>query len=303
MKKKHFLTLIPLSVLFILTSCINNRTTTESFAPVDSSSESSQTGSFESSSSKLPIADTKTVNFYVDDKLFYTEEVEVGETIKVLKNSPLKDGYIFVGWFKNLTDTMAYDFNTIVVSEFNLYAKFRQDIEKYDEYLSPYDTLAHGGVYYELLGETNRTLPVVSDGGLATYPIYNQIKMTDFDAKQAVYDENLSIMASDTTYNSMDKDGNLYLNGTETGNKLFKHSASIGLFGNSELTDRSLSDVKDSEMAVIKKMTVYNPKPLVNYLTGLYAPAGEVIKINIPEEYLTSCGGFTVIIGVSTSRN
>ena len=107
MKKKHFLTLIPLSVLFILTSCINNRTTTESFAPVDSSSESSQTGSFESSSSKLPIADTKTVNFYVDDKLFYTEEVEVGETIKVLKNSPSKDGYIFVGWFKNLTDTMA----------------------------------------------------------------------------------------------------------------------------------------------------------------------------------------------------
>ena len=306
MKKKNFLKLIPFSISFILVSCINNRPTPETSTPVDSSvisSESSQTGLNESSSSESISVETRIVNFYADDKLFDTEEVEVGSTTKALKRTPSKDGYIFVGWFANLTDTMPYDFNQAITTDLNLYAKFRQDIEEYEEYLSGYDSLAHGGVYYEILGEVNRNLPTVSDGGLTTYPIYNQVKMTDFDAKQAVYDENLSIMASDTTYNSMDKDGNLYLNGTATGNKLFKHSASIGLFGNSELNDRSLSDVKNNEMAVIKKMTVYDPKPLVNYLTGLYAPAGEVIKINIPEEYLASSGGFTVMIGVATSRN
>ena len=89
----------------------------------------------------------------------------------------------------------------------------------------------------------------------------------------------------------MDSTGKLYLNGTYTGNNLYKHSASVGLYG---------GDVADSEPAVIKKIIISSPRLIGNYLTGLYAPAGEVIKIEISQADLDRTGGLDVIIGMST---
>ena len=91
----------------------------------------------------------------------------------------------------------------------------------------------------------------------------------------------------------MDENGNLFLEGQPINKKLYKHSASIGLYG---------GDVSDEEKAVIKKINI-TPRPLGNYITGLYAPAGEVIKIEISEEDLTKTGGFNVFIGNAGNRS
>jgi len=51
--------------------------------------------------------------------------VEIEENAKVTKpDTPVKDGYTFVGWFLNLNDTQSYDFNKKVTSNFTLYAKW-----------------------------------------------------------------------------------------------------------------------------------------------------------------------------------
>ena len=45
------------------------------------------------------------------------------------------------------------------------------------------------------------------------------------------------------------------------------------------------------EMFLIQKKLRVNPVSLTNYITGLYAPPGEVIKIEISEEDLSNIGG------------
>ncbi len=77
----------------------------------------------------------------------------------------------------------------------------------------------------------------------------------------------------------MDAEGNLYLNGEPTGNKLYKHSASVGMY---------MGDVSDSEPAIVKNVTLRHRAANSYNLTGLYAPAGEVIKIEISEEDLNA---------------
>ncbi len=146
------------------------------------------------------------------------------------------------------------------------------------------------GYYAEYLGTAKRKLPQsVSDGGLECgYPVYGSTKTLTAEQKSAVLKENDSLCAGSSTYDKMDADGNLYLNGVNTGGKLYKHSTSAGMyFGN----------VSDTEPAVIKKITM-SPRGYRSYgITGLYAPAGEVIKIEISEEDMNATGGITVHIG------
>lgn len=52
--------------------------------------------------------------------------VEKGERVEE-PNEPTKDGYVFIGWFKNLTDKEAYDFDDEVTSNFTLYAKWEKE--------------------------------------------------------------------------------------------------------------------------------------------------------------------------------
>ena len=85
----------------------------------------------------------------------------------------------------------------------------------------------------------------------------------------------------------MDEYGNLYLGGEKTGKKLYKHSAAVGLYE---------GNVSDDEQAVVKQITIKS-RPAGNHLTGLYAPAGEVIKIELSAKDLAATGGVIVRVG------
>jgi len=151
-----------------------------------------------------------------------------------------------------------------------------------------YPTYSKVGYFAEYLGETTRKPARVSNGGLARYPVYGTVLAnTTEDERKAIIAENDGLNASANTYDLMDADGNLYLNGTKTGKKLYKHSAAEGMyFGN----------VDDSQKAVIKRLH-YKSRPAGDHITGLYAPAGEVIKIEISQSDLEKTGGIKVLIG------
>ncbi|MDE6690721.1 MAG: M60 family metallopeptidase, partial [Clostridia bacterium] len=71
--------------------------------------------------------------------------------------------------------------------------------------------------------------------------------------------------------------------------RLYKHTGSIGLYG---------GNVADNEPAVVKSLTLRKRSYSSYYsVTGLYAPAGEVIKIQMTAEDMNSTGGITVHIG------
>ena len=109
-----------------------------------------------------------------------------------------------------------------------------------------------------------------------------------------ILEENEQLIPSSTTFDKIDADGKLYLNGVDTGRTLFKHIFSKGLYG---------GNVDDSEQAVKKKIKL-NPVSTTNYITGLYAPPGEVITVEISQEDLTNIGGsLTFLIGFYTHNN
>ncbi len=147
----------------------------------------------------------------------------------------------------------------------------------------------------EVIGTVERNIHTdVSSEGLERYPVYGKVlaNATD-DEKRKILAENDFIRASSSTYDSMDKDGNLYLNDVSADRKLYKHIASVGNY---------LGDVSDDEPAVVKKITIY-PNKAGSYITGLYAPAGEVIKFEISQEDLEAIGGtYEVVIGQRQER-
>lgn len=158
------------------------------------------------------------------------------------------------------------------------------------DYANAYAHETKVGYFAEYLGTTKRKLPqTVTDGGLECgYPVYGAAKTLTDEQKSAVLEENGTLCAGASTYDKMDADGNLYLNGETTGGKLYKHTAADGMyFGN----------VSDTEPAVIKKITM-SPRGYRSYgITGLYAPAGEVIKIEISEQDMDATDGITIHIG------
>lgn len=170
------------------------------------------------------------------------------------------------------------------------------------------------GVAYKTIGTTTRTVPETKNEGLSRYPVYGQTltktsEESDDDftlLKQSILSENTylnsdpsgSLNGSCTNYNSMDKDGFLYLDGQPVLDKdgeirkLYKHTASENMyFGN----------VSDTEVAVIKQIKI-TPRQIGNVITGLYAPAGEVIKLTISEKDLNAVGSFYVYVGATLAN-
>ena len=147
------------------------------------------------------------------------------------------------------------------------------------------------------LGYVDRNIPTTTsnEGCNARYPTYGT-KWSDItdEEKDNLLKENSLIMASATTYDSMDEQGNLYLNGEATGGKLYKHTASVGMY---------YGDVSDSEKAVVERITISSNEQR-NFVTGLYAPAGEVVKIEISQTDLDTIGGeLLVCVGQVSHRN
>lgn len=163
-------------------------------------------------------------------------------------------------------------------------------------------------------GFVKRNIPKeVKDEGLTAYPTYGYtlssvIGNTEAqrEARMALIAESNYLSATGTRNNSgngggyiwMDKDGFLY-NGTTTNpvaavdndnnhRKLYKHTASVGLY---------LGDVSNDEKAIVKEVTL-RPRGYSSYsVTGVYAPAGEVVKIQISEEDMNATGGLYIHIG------
>lgn len=147
----------------------------------------------------------------------------------------------------------------------------------------------------ETIGNVSRNIPSEynNEGLCEKYPTYSGSLDLEGDEITSLFAEDKLLRVGSDTYDSMDKNGNLYLNGVATGRKLYKHTASENMY---------LGNVDDSEQAVIEKITVC-PTEDRNYITGIFAPAGEVIKIEISEEDLESVGELMVTVGQCTHRN
>lgn len=159
-----------------------------------------------------------------------------------------------------------------------------------EPYTPPYVSYSKVGYSAEYLGTQPRKTPTVSDGGLPKYPEYGKVLYPagqNDNEKNALIAEAGSLRAGANTYDAMDEQGNLYLNGEKTGKKLYKHTAAAGMY---------YGDVADNEQALIKKITI-QARAFGNNLTGLYAPAGEVVKVEISAADLKTTGGIKVFIG------
>ena len=65
-----------------------------------------------------------TVTFHADGEVFDTVIVSDGERVGEPSTNPSKEGYTFAGWFTDEGLTQAYDFETPVTGDLDLYAKF-----------------------------------------------------------------------------------------------------------------------------------------------------------------------------------
>ena len=134
-----------------------------------------------------------------------------------------------------------------------------------------------------------------NEGKNSRYPTYGtSLSNITSEEKDNLLAENALLIASSTTYDEIDKNGNLLLNGEKTGRKLYKHTSSEGMY---------YGDVSDNEQAVSQTITI-TPTEQRNYITGLYAPAGEVVKIKISSEDLEKIGGELIVcVGQVSHRN
>lgn len=87
---------------------------------------------------------------------FYSDGAKFGEEATVKYNGvvpfpavPSKDNYIFIGWYKDISDAQMYNFNTLVEGAFDLYAKFIPiEKPKYSVTFYAYDGSQYGGTQY-----------------------------------------------------------------------------------------------------------------------------------------------------------
>ena len=176
-------------------------------------------------------------------------------------------------------------------------SEFKSDIDQEKIFISPFSSLTKSNQMKITISEgASRTAPTV--GPIANeeisevIPTYNGADNSNSNEKyEDILAENELLMTGADTYDEIDGNGKLYLNGTFTGNTLYKHPFSVGLYG---------GNIADTEKTVIKTLTI-NPTSLTNYITGLYAPAGEVVKIEFAEGDLENIGGsLEFIIGQVT---
>ena len=156
------------------------------------------------------------------------------------------------------------------------------------------------GYYAEYLGTVERRKPEVkNEGKTDKFPTYGTTLYGEgvSDEKKALWLENAQLICEglkDITgcyYDSIDKEGNLYLKGEQIGRKLYKHTASEGMY---------YGNVSDDEEAIVKKIS-YRSRTYGNLITGLYAPAGEILTLTMSKADFETSGGLKVFVGQSFS--
>jgi hypothetical protein len=175
-------------------------------------------------------------------------------------------------------------------------------------YTNPYASATQVGYSAEYLGTVKRNIPkqtqdegLVANGTIPAYPTYGSTLSTTKEQREAIIAENSYISAKPTnyasgTYDKMDENGYLYLkDGTKVldangkQRQLYKHTASTSMYYG--------TGVSDDEPGIIKRVTLSSRGYGSYSVTGVYAPAGEVVKVQISEADMNATGGLTVYIG------
>ena len=188
-------------------------------------------------------------------------------------------------------------------------------------FVNAYATTTRVEYYSEQTGTVDRVKPVTeikNEGaafGNAEYPKFGRTLSSVIgsanDSKRAALIREANYLTTSNTwngggdYNMMDAEGKLYFldnikgaNPTKTAviskdgvtqRQLYEHTAAEGMYG---------GNVSDDEPRVIKQLT-FSPRSYTRgyNVTGLYAPAGEVIKIVMSEEDMKATGGIEIHIG------
>lgn len=146
------------------------------------------------------------------------------------------------------------------------------------------------------LGNINRNIPkdTKNEGICLRYPTYGtSLENITEEEKDNLIKESSLIFPGTNTYTSLNKDGNYLLDGNLTGKKIYKHTASIDMYE---------GNVSNEEKAVIRKIDI-NATIWRNYITGLYAAPGEIIKLEISQDDLEKIDSLTIAVGQVTHKN
>ena len=183
-----------------------------------------------------------------------------------------------------------------IKQEEDITGQYRSDINKEKIFISPFSSLTKSNQMKVSISEgaprNIATLGDIINQEIAEIiPTYGTSNANSDEKYEEILEENKKLVAGEDTYDEIDEDGKLYLKGSSTGGVLYKHPFSVGLYG---------GDIADIEKTVVKTITI-NPTSLTNYITGLYAPGGEVIKIEFGDGDLENIGGaLEFIIGQVT---
>lgn len=132
----------------------------------------------------------------------------------------------------------------------------------------------------------------------------NLIEESDYFCAQGTSNNSGNGNNGDASFTWMDADGYLYSGSTEepvhainadgTERKLYKHEVAEAMYYGGY---KNLPDISDDEPGIVKEVTI-RPRGYGSYsVTGVYAPAGEIVKIKISEEDMNATGGLTIHIG------
>ncbi len=137
--------------------------------------------------------------------------------------------------------------------------------------------------------------------GVKEYPKYgSSLKNYTAAERDAIFEESTALLPAATwrskgIYNGIDSEGYLIKNGARVADekggykKLYAHTSSTTLYG---------GGLSDDEPRIIKQLTVKTHMKLASTnITGLYAPAGEVIRIDLSKSDYQNCGGLRIYIG------
>lgn len=156
------------------------------------------------------------------------------------------------------------------------------------------------GQWSETLGYVNRNIPQSSstEGLNDRYPTYgNALSTVEDTERQNLIKESAILMSTagnGSPYDAIDSNGNMYLSGVAIGKKLYKHISANGMY---------YGNVSDSEKAVVERITITVNEDR-NFVTGLYAPAGEIVKIEISQNDLNAVGGSLIVsVGQVSQRD
>ena len=183
-----------------------------------------------------------------------------------------------------------------IKQEEDIEGQYRSDLNNEKIFISPFSSLTQNNqMEIKISQGVTRSIPTVgqtiNEDISEIIPTYGTSNTNSDEKYEEILEENKKLVAGGYTYNEIIEDGKLYLNGSFTGGVLYKHPFSVGLYG---------GDIADTEKTVVKTITI-NPTSFTNYITGLYAPAGEVIKIEFNDDDLKNIGGaLEFIIGQVT---